>query len=242
MKVVSLYVPYAPRQPEGEIFFTFVYPALVPKRTFKQARSLETRQALIDAAARLFAKRGYDATQTPDIAAEAGVSTGAFYRYFRDKHAILLEALAQHIERGRTLVAEKLRPEKFLALDPREAIDGVLDIVFELVARDAKLNRVYNAMSFTDPEVAALRARIEAEDRERMAALLASAIPSERIPNPHAAVLVMQLAALEVAGERAGLHPTRGRTVSDAAVRTALREMFFRYLFDEPKKRKPVLR
>jgi AcrR family transcriptional regulator len=223
-------------------FSLFAYPDRVAKRTFKQARALETRQALIDAAARLFAKRGYEPTQTPDIAAEAGVSTGAFYRYFRDKHAILLEALAQHIDRGRALVAEKLRPEKFLALDPRAAIDGVLDVVFELVARDAKLNRVYVAMSFTDPDVAALRARIEADDREKLATLLATAIPKSRIPDPHAAVLVMQLAALEVAGERAGLHPTRGRAVSDLAVRTALREMFYRYLFDEPKKRKAALR
>lgn len=216
---------------------------MLPRRSFKQARARQTRQALIDAAARLFAKRGYEATQTPDIAAEAGVSTGAFYRYFKDKHAILLEALTQHIDRGRALVEERLVPERFLSADPRAAIDSVLDVVFELVARDVKLNRVYVAMSLTDPDVAALRAKIEAEDRDKLAALLASAIPRERIPDPRAAVIVLQLAALEVAGERAGLHPSKQRGVSDAAVRAALREMFYRYLFDPgPKKRKAALR
>jgi AcrR family transcriptional regulator len=208
----------------------------VPKRKLQQARAHETRQALIDAAARLFAKRGYEAAQTPDIAKEAGVSTGAFYRYFKDKHAVLIETLTQHIDRGRALVAERLKPEEFLTADPRDAIDSVLDVVFELVARDAKLNRVYVAMSLTDPEVGKLRARAEAADREVLAQLLEASIPRSRIPDAHAAVLVIQLAALEVAGERAGLHPTRGREVSDQAVRHALREMFYRYVFadEEP--------
>lgn len=203
---------------------------MLPKKTLKQARALETRAALIEAAARLFGKRGYEATQTPDIAAEAGVSTGAFYRYFKDKHAILIEVLTEHIDRGRALIAERLRPELFLAAEPRAAIDSVLDIVFELVARDSKLNRVYVAMSMTDPEVAELRARTEAADREALAQLIEASIPRKTIPDARAAALVIQLAALEVAAERAGLHPRKG-SVDDGAVREALREMLFRYVF-----------
>ncbi len=211
----------------------------MPAKTFKQARALETRAALIDAAAKLFAKRGYEPTQTPDIAAEAGVSTGAFYRYFKDKHAILIEALTQHVDRGRALVAERLRPELFVGADPRAAIDSVLDVIFELVARDAKLNRVYVALSLTDPRVGDLRARTESADREVLAQLIEASIPRKHVVDARAAALVIQLAALEVAGERAGLHPTKGAAVSDAAVKVALREMFYRYLFEE---KRPAVR
>src|SRR6185295_10938067 len=49
--------------------------SLVPKPVFKQKRSAATYEALLDGAAVVFAKLGFDAAQTPEIAAEAGVST-----------------------------------------------------------------------------------------------------------------------------------------------------------------------
>lgn len=52
-----------------------------------------TREALLDAAQRLFAAVGYDATSVNRIIAEVGVSKGAFYHHFDSKEA-LLEALA----------------------------------------------------------------------------------------------------------------------------------------------------
>ncbi len=52
-----------------------------------------TRDALLDAAQRLFAALGYDATSVNRIIAEVGVSKGAFYHHFESKEA-LLEALA----------------------------------------------------------------------------------------------------------------------------------------------------
>lgn len=42
-----------------------------------------------DAALRLFLERGLDAVTIDDITQEAGVAKGSFYRYFRDKAALL---------------------------------------------------------------------------------------------------------------------------------------------------------
>ena len=41
----------------------------------------ERKQQLLDAAARLFAERGYGATRIADICREAGVAKGLFYWY-----------------------------------------------------------------------------------------------------------------------------------------------------------------
>ena len=48
-----------------------------------------TRQSLVDAALRLFASNGYDATSTDEIARTAGVSPRTFFRYFPTKESIL---------------------------------------------------------------------------------------------------------------------------------------------------------
>src|SRR5271155_4639546 len=61
------------------------------KKSFKQNRSAATHEALVRAARKVFEEKGFEAAQTPDIAAAAGVSTGAFYRYFEDKKQVFLE-------------------------------------------------------------------------------------------------------------------------------------------------------
>jgi len=54
----------------------------------RQSRGMATRAKLLDAAANAFGMLGYDGVRIDDIAAEAGVSHGTFYRYFSDKDAI----------------------------------------------------------------------------------------------------------------------------------------------------------
>jgi TetR/AcrR family transcriptional regulator, transcriptional repressor of aconitase len=53
------------------------------------------RDQLLDAAARVFAREGYDGTKILDIVAEAGLSTGAVYGRFGSKNALLQEALVR---------------------------------------------------------------------------------------------------------------------------------------------------
>ncbi len=58
------------------------------------------RRQLVEVATRLFGARGYHATTVPEIVAESGGSTGAFYFYFRNKEdifAAVLEALGDRI-------------------------------------------------------------------------------------------------------------------------------------------------
>ncbi|MFI9203141.1 TetR family transcriptional regulator [Streptomyces sp. NPDC053048] len=54
-----------------------------------------TRRALIDAAAELFAERGYDRTTVRAIAARAGVNQALLFRYFGSKNALFGEVVAR---------------------------------------------------------------------------------------------------------------------------------------------------
>ena len=61
----------------------------------KRAESRElTRKRLLDAAERLFARNGFDATSVDDVAEAAGFSKGALYYNFESKDE-LLEALVE---------------------------------------------------------------------------------------------------------------------------------------------------
>jgi AcrR family transcriptional regulator len=201
-----------------------------PQREFKQRRAAATYEALLAAARRVFAKRGFDAAQTPEIAAEAGVSVGAFYRYFSDKRAAFVEVVQQHLAQAESEVLAKLTPQRFVGSDVRQALDVVIDVLFARVRRDADLERVYLAMSLTDPEVHRLRADFEQNGRTAVATLIAQIIPRSVAPDPESAARVICIAAVELAGDRAGLRPG-SEGGSEERIKLQLREMIYRYLF-----------
>ena len=81
--------------------------------------SADTRDRLLQAAADVFAERGYDGTRVVDIAAAAGVSNGALYAHFGSKADLLVAALRTH---GRRVLADMFeadpgRPVTALLLD-----------------------------------------------------------------------------------------------------------------------------
>jgi AcrR family transcriptional regulator len=63
------------------------------KRRTQAERRQETRERVLAAAARVFARRGFDATSLEAIADEAGFSRGAVYYNFADKEELFLELL-----------------------------------------------------------------------------------------------------------------------------------------------------
>jgi AcrR family transcriptional regulator len=68
-----------------------------PRRTQAERREA-TRGALLAAARRLFAERGYEEVSTEQIVGEAGVTRGALYHHFGGK-AQLLDAVYDQLER-----------------------------------------------------------------------------------------------------------------------------------------------
>src|SRR5688500_7897155 len=59
----------------------------------KKQQAERTRKRILDAAIRLFAKRGYVSTSMSDLAEAVKMTPGVLYWHFDDKEALLLAAL-----------------------------------------------------------------------------------------------------------------------------------------------------
>src|SRR5271170_3188066 len=57
------------------------------------------REALILAATKLFARQGYEATRTAQIAARAGCAEGLIHRYFGGKKGLLLALIQRRVSK-----------------------------------------------------------------------------------------------------------------------------------------------
>lgn len=101
----------------------------------------EVRERLLNAAAEVFAERGYDGARVADIAKAAGVSNAALYAHFPSKAQLLVEALRS---RGPHLLSDVVRADPDRPLTeallvagsrlPRRRDPGVYLVVEALVA------------------------------------------------------------------------------------------------------------
>jgi AcrR family transcriptional regulator len=78
------------------------------KRLTREESRARTRDALLEAAAELFAERGVNGTSVEQIAERAGFTRGAFYGNFADKHELVRELLHRRTERELAEVRELL--------------------------------------------------------------------------------------------------------------------------------------
>ena len=74
------------------------------RRSVRDKRRAVYRQAIVEAAVRVFGQAGFRESKIADIAAEAGVATGTLYNYFSSKEDIFQSIL----EDGRAEIAAKL--------------------------------------------------------------------------------------------------------------------------------------
>jgi AcrR family transcriptional regulator len=125
---------------------------LRPRKQPGQQRAVETRQRLLEAAARVFSQYGYAAGTTNRIAEAAGHSIGSLYQYFPNKDAILVELATTHARDGIAAIERHLNGaplpdslEDKLRLFVRAAIDNHRDdpalhrVLFEQAPRPPAL-------------------------------------------------------------------------------------------------------
>lgn len=112
-----------------------------PRKRPLQARSVETVEAILTAAARILVKDGYDATTTNKIATKAGVSIGSLYQYFPSKESIVAALVERHRTEMHRVIAARLGQHQGHSI--RENVRALLEVVVEVKRLDPKLHRVF---------------------------------------------------------------------------------------------------
>lgn len=83
----------------------------------QQARSMATRERILEAAEGIFATQGYENARISDIARAAGCSAGAIYFRFHDKDALFLAIAESFIAQARRGLSDALAKPKKSATD-----------------------------------------------------------------------------------------------------------------------------
>lgn len=114
----------------------------------------DRREQIMDAALRVFARKGFDRATNKDIAREAGITPGLIYHYFAGKDALLQAAIQARspVQTVRTLPPDlgDLPPDKFLRVVLMELLNTVEDDKF------LQLLRVYLSELLHNPQASAL--------------------------------------------------------------------------------------
>lgn len=202
-------------------------PRLSPRKVPVQARAVETRERILDAAARVFSRHGYAAGTTNRIADEAGLSVGSLYQYFPNKDAILVQLVRRHIEEGIAAVAARLDAVAATGESGLDDLVGaVVDAAVDSHVGDPALHQVLFEESPRPPELLAELHSAEGDAVALAAGLLAVRRDVAVADTAMAARIVVT--TIESLVHR--MVATRGPQVDLVAFRHELVDMVVRYL------------
>jgi len=97
------------------------------------------REAMLDAAAKLFSTRGYVDTGIDDIGEAVGVTGPAVYRHFESKEALLVAVLDRAVEHS-TAIVPRVRAE---AASPDDALTRLVDHTVAACIANRELTAIY---------------------------------------------------------------------------------------------------
>ena len=189
---------------------------LSPRKRPRQRRSQETVDAILEAAARVFTRRGYVAATTNRIAEEAGVSVGSLYEYFPSKESLLAALLEHHLGQGRQLLgaigaAADSDGLPSLALLTRRFVDAMI----ALHAANPALHRVIFEETRLHPRLRQAMAALE-EDIAGATEAILRVHPEVRVPDVTLAARVV-VQVIESLTHNVVIHPRPGERPDDYA-------------------------
>lgn len=142
-------------------------------------KDLVKRAAILDAAARMFTRFGFEGASMDQIAAEAGVSKLTVYSHFGDKEALFGEAVR--------VVCDSLMPDDLFVADPSAPLRSQL----------AGIARAFFTMITSEEALATHRMMMSPGGDERLRHLFWQAGP-ERVQRAFATFLEARAAELEI--------------------------------------------
>lgn len=145
-----------------------------------------TRTLLLDAALRVFARKGAGAAAIHEIASEAGVANGTFYNYFRTREELLEAASLRLIERfdhdNRVRSSRVADPAERLAIGTRRFLSQALRdptwaaAVLRISAGSATLHGYTAAGLLADLRAGRRRGRLRYDDEAAAVDLVQGAV------------------------------------------------------------------
>jgi AcrR family transcriptional regulator len=167
---------------------------VVSLRERKRAR---TRQALVDAATRLFERNGYDQTTVADIAAAAEIGTRTFFSYFASKEEVLFPESDARVQATLDAIAargEDDAPATVLLRALRNVGEDNDDLLNRLAALRLRLMR-------TVPAVRRRALQIQLDAQVEIGRHLAAAFPDQLDDVSAAALSGAFIGAVSAAGQ-----------------------------------------
>lgn len=185
-----------------------------PRKRPKQARSAATVEAILQAAAHILIRHGWERFNTNRVAERAGVSIASLYQYFPSKEAIVVELQRRHVAQAREafpLALETLRSQS--------SLKAVLDLVVRAAIDEHRVAPALHRV-FADELPRSARRAVQGTDdggERHWRALLEPLL--RNVPDPELAMfvarVVLHAVVHEAATERPGLlaHPELAREV-----------------------------
>jgi AcrR family transcriptional regulator len=162
-----------------------------PRRDDDELRESESYLALIVAARKLIASRGYHVVTISDIIQEAGVSRATFYFYFRDKRHVFVQAANALMEELYEL-AGRHYPDK----DEYSRVVLANVAYLQVWQREAKLIGEFFALSLVDDHVHGIYDYHRRRFEERIDGRLQRLLDQGRIPPTDPRLLAASLSSM----------------------------------------------
>jgi len=170
-----------------------------------QALAAARREAIVRAAESVFSAAGYAATTMDAVAAEAGMSKGNLYNYFRSKQELFQEVVRQTIAPDEAHAVATLE----LSLPASGRLERLLDFWLQRLAHFRRIGRLvleFWASAAHEQASGALTGLMQGlygRWRERLAAVIASGIEAGEFrgdvePHTAASLLMAALDGIEV--------------------------------------------
>lgn len=132
----------------------------LPNRTRDRAGK---QKALLQAALRLFATKGYEVTTTREIAAAARCAEGLIHRYFKGKAGLLTALLEYHVTEER--MEMRHRPQS--AADLGEEFLQLVDWEIEYLWKNRDFLRIFISRALVDPSLGGVISRAVLSSRTK---------------------------------------------------------------------------
>ena len=128
---------------------------------FKQSRSSNTKQKIIEAAECYFCQNGYYGSSVQKLADAANVSIGSFYFYFKDKDELLIEVYLRQNEKFLQTISNSLRKTDLYTSDRKAWINAFILDLLDTYGNSGKLRAELKALNYENPQISQQRKLIK---------------------------------------------------------------------------------